>query len=195
MTQPFDPILIEVMNDLTSGAEDIGILMKRPARSLGAKEGSDFSTALVDAQGRLIAQSLTIGIHLGYIMGVMPWVLEKFHDNLHPGDVIASNDPYGGVSHFPDIVLVMPIFMVFAALVQAIPDKVSAAGEGGANLFVYTLHEERGVPAMLLDIYAPGWDARPDHHGVEGVTPMAAGDAMRSLFAAPNSSVAIDGSA
>ena len=52
-------------NELTAVAEDLGMTMKRTARSLGAKEGSDFSAALVDEQVRLIAQSLTIGIHLG----------------------------------------------------------------------------------------------------------------------------------
>lgn len=78
MAQPFDPILIEVMkNELPAVAEDLGTTMKRTSRSLGAKEGSDFSTALMDEQGRLIAQSLTIGIHLDYIMGVMPRVLEE----------------------------------------------------------------------------------------------------------------------
>ncbi|MBT6273079.1 MAG: hydantoinase B/oxoprolinase family protein, partial [Chromatiales bacterium] len=107
----FDPILVEVMkNELTAIAEEMGITMKRTARSLVAKEGADFSTALTDARGRLIAQGLTIGIHLGYIAGVMPWVLERFGDALRPGDIIASNDPYGGLSHFPDIVLVMPVF-------------------------------------------------------------------------------------
>ncbi|MFT5393272.1 MAG: N-methylhydantoinase B/oxoprolinase/acetone carboxylase alpha subunit, partial [Gammaproteobacteria bacterium] len=107
----FDPILVEVMkNELTAVAEEMGITMKRTARSLGAKEGADFSTALTDAQGKLIAQGLTIGIHLGYVNGVMPWVLERFGKTLKPGDIIASNDPYGGLSHFPDIVLVMPVF-------------------------------------------------------------------------------------
>lgn len=79
-------------NELTEVAEDMGMTMKRPAQSLGAKGGSDFSAALVDEQVRLIAQSLTIGIHLGDIMGVMLWVLEKFRNDPHPGDMIVSND-------------------------------------------------------------------------------------------------------
>jgi N-methylhydantoinase B/oxoprolinase/acetone carboxylase alpha subunit len=62
MESQFDPILVEVMkNELTAVAEEMGITMKRTARSLAAKEGGDFSTALVDARGRLIAQGLTIG--------------------------------------------------------------------------------------------------------------------------------------
>ena len=60
------------------------------ARSLVAKEGADFSTALTDTHGALIAQGLTIGIHLGYIAGVMPWVLERYGDSLQPGDVIGG---------------------------------------------------------------------------------------------------------
>ena len=96
----FDPILVEVMkNELTAIAEEMGITMKRTARSLVAKEGGDFSTALTDANGALIAQGLTIGIHLGYIAGVMPSLLKRFGASLRPGDVIASNDPYGGLSH------------------------------------------------------------------------------------------------
>ena len=111
MPKRFDPILVEVMkNELTAIAEEIGITMKRTARSIGAREAGDFSTALVDAKGRLIAQGLSIGIHLGYIMGVMPWVLQKFGSKLQKGDVIVSNDPYWGMSHLPDIVLIMPIF-------------------------------------------------------------------------------------
>src|SRR5262249_32905257 len=111
MEPQFDPILVEVMkNELTAMAEEMGITMKRTARSLAAKEGGDFSTALVDAQGRLIAQGLTIGIHLGYITGVMPWVLEKFGGNLRRGDIIASHDPHGGGSPPPGTVFGVSLF-------------------------------------------------------------------------------------
>ena len=111
MEKQFDPILLEVMNnELTAVAEEMAITMKRTARSIVAKEGGDFSTALVDAEGRLIAQGIAVGAHLGYIVGVMPWVLKKFRNNLQPGDIICANDPYWGLSHLPDIVLIMPIF-------------------------------------------------------------------------------------
>ncbi|MCS6925396.1 MAG: hydantoinase B/oxoprolinase family protein, partial [Candidatus Binatia bacterium] len=59
--------------------------------------------------------------------------------------------------------------------------KVYAAGEGGINLLVYTPQVQDGVPPMLLDMYSSGWGARPTMDGVEGVTPMAAGGATRSL--------------
>ena len=160
MAGEFDPILIEVMkNELIAVAEEMGITMKRTARSLGAKEGSDFSTALVDAQGRLIAQGLTIGVHLGYIMGVMPWVLKKFGDDLHPGDVIVSNDPYGGVSHFPDIVLVMPIFwreqlVGFAAIVEHHTD-IGGRFPGGMGIASAEVYEE-GVCIPGVKLFSQG---------------------------------------
>lgn len=159
MTQ-FDPILTEVIKtELTAVAEEMGITMKRTARSLGAKEGSDFSTALVDADGQLIAQGLTIGIHLGYIMGVMPWVLEKFGDQLNPGDVIVSNDPYGGVSHFPDIVLVMPIFwkkelVGFSAIVEHHTD-IGGRFPGGMGIACAEVYEE-GVRIPGVKLYSRG---------------------------------------
>src|SRR5262249_652335 len=148
MEQQFDPILAEVMkNELTAVAEEMGITMKRTARSWAAKEGGDFSTALVDAHGQLIAQGLTIGIHLGYIMGVMPWVLQKFGGKLHKGDVIASNDPYGGMSHLPDIVCVRPIFWReelcgFAAIVEHHTD-IGGRFPGGMGI-AFTENYERG---------------------------------------------------
>ena len=160
MPTQFDPILIEVMkNELIAVAEEMGITMKRTARSLGAKEGSDFSTALVDAQGRLIAQGLTIGVHLGYIMGVMPWVLKKFGDDLHPGDVIVSNDPYGGVSHFPDIVLVMPIFwqeqlVGFSAIVEHHTD-IGGRFPGGMGIASAEVYEE-GVCIPGVKLFSQG---------------------------------------
>ncbi|MCS7050596.1 MAG: hydantoinase B/oxoprolinase family protein, partial [Thermomicrobium sp.] len=160
MDQPFDPISVEVLkNELTAVAEEMGVTMKRTARSLGAKEGADFSTALVDAQGRLIAQGLTIGVHLGYIMGVMPWVLRKFGGNLFPGDIIVSNDPYGGVSHFPDIVLVMPIFwreqlVGFSAIVEHHTD-IGGRFPGGMGIACAEVYEE-GVRIPGVKLFAQG---------------------------------------
>ncbi len=154
--QDFDPILVEVMkNELTAIAEEMGITMKRTARSLVAKEGADFSTALTDANGDLIAQGLTIGIHLGYIAGVMPWLLERYADDLYPGDVIASNDPYGGLSHLPDIVLVMPVFwreklMGFAAIVAHHTD-IGGRFPGGMGIASENLYQEGvRIPGVKL---------------------------------------------
>src|SRR5690349_7955923 len=98
MHERFDPVLLEVMNnELTAVAEEMAITMKRTARSIVAKEGGDFSTALVDAEGRLIAQGIAVGGHLGYVVGVMHWVLKTFRAKVRPGDIIAANAPYRGL--------------------------------------------------------------------------------------------------
>jgi N-methylhydantoinase B len=176
MNRQFDPILVEVMkNELSAVAEEMGITMKRTARSIGAREAGDFSTALVDAEGRLIAQGLTIGIHLGYIMGVMPWVLKKFggrpfdpstalrtglaQDRLQKGDVIVSNDPYGGVSHLPDIVVIMPIFwrdelVGFSAIVEHHTD-IGGRFPGGMGIACAEIYEE-GVRLPGVKLYNAG---------------------------------------
>ncbi len=159
-TSDFDPILIEVMrNDLTAVAEEMGITMQRTARSLVAKEGADFSTALTDAEGRLIAQGLTIGIHLGYVAAVMPWVLDRYGDDLAPGDIIASNDPYGGVSHFPDILLVMPIFwrdaLVGFSTVVAHHTDIGGRFPGGMGVACAELYEE-GVRIPGIKLFEKG---------------------------------------
>ncbi len=160
MPKRFDPILVEVMkNELTAIAEEMGITMKRTARSIGAREAGDFSTALVDAKGRLIAQGLSIGIHLGYIMGVMPWVLQKFGGKLHKGDVIVSNDPYWGMSHLPDIVLIMPIFwrdelFGFSAIVEHHTD-IGGRFPGGMGIACAEIYEE-GVRLPGVKLYNAG---------------------------------------
>jgi N-methylhydantoinase B len=160
MGKGFDPILVEVMkNELIAVAEEMGITMKRTARSLAAKEGGDFSTALVDAEGRFIAQGLTIGIHLGYIMGVMPWVLKKFAGKLQKGDVIVSNDPYGGMSHLPDLVFIMPIFWRdtlcgFSAIVEHHTD-IGGRFPGGMGIACSEIYEE-GVRLPGVKLYNAG---------------------------------------
>src|SRR5262249_22620921 len=160
MHKRFDPILLEVMNnDLTAVAEEMAITMKRTARSIVAKEGGDFSTALVDARGELIAQGIAVGAHLGYIVGVMPSVLKKFGGTLEPGDIIAANDPYWGLSHLPDIVLIMPIFWReelcgFAAVVEHHTD-IGGRFPGGMGIACTEIYEE-GVRLPGVKLYSRG---------------------------------------
>jgi N-methylhydantoinase B len=182
MEKTFDPILLEVMNnELVAVAEEMALTMKRTARSIVAKEGGDFSTALVDAQGRLIAQGIAVGAHLGYIVGVMPWVLKKFGGSLQPGDIIIANDPYWGLSHLPDIVLIMPIFwrtelVGFSTVVEHHTD-IGGRFPGGMGIACAEIYEEglrlpgaklysAGVPNQaLLDLIAANVRAPQDVRG------------------------------
>ena len=70
----------------------------------------DFSTAICDARGRIIAQGLGIPLHLGAIPDAMAALLTRFGDDIGPGDVFALNDPDEGGMHLPDIFVIKPVF-------------------------------------------------------------------------------------
>jgi N-methylhydantoinase B len=154
----FDPVLSEVMrHELMSIAEEMNITMKQTTRSIVAKEGSDFSAGLLDRNGQLAVQAIPYGA--GYFTGVMPTVLAKFAGKFQPGDVILSNDPYGGLSHLPDIAVVMPLFSHgehcgFAAIVQHHTD-IGGRFPGGMGLPCEEVYEE-GLRLPVVKYYSGG---------------------------------------
>ncbi|MEM8686131.1 MAG: hydantoinase B/oxoprolinase family protein [Pseudomonadota bacterium] len=108
-----DPIRLEVIrNALIAGAEEMNLSIWRTARSTVVRETLDYSTALFDGQGRAVAQSTRIPIHLNsmsvcldqIVAGPLPL------DQWNEGDVILTNDPYSGGQHLPDFVAFQPIF-------------------------------------------------------------------------------------
>ena len=104
-----DPVLYEVIrHELTAISEEMNITMKKTTRSVGASESGDFSAGLLAPDGSLIANAVPYGS--SYLTTVMPTILAKYTDGFRPGEVIVSNDPYGGFSHLPDIGLIMPLF-------------------------------------------------------------------------------------
>ena len=113
MSQPQrDPVRIELLkNALTAVADEMAVTVVRTARSFVIKESLDFSTGLMDPNGALIAQGLCLPLHMGSFPPTMQTVLRDFGDDLRPGDVFATNDPYlGGGTHLPDIYVFKPIF-------------------------------------------------------------------------------------
>jgi N-methylhydantoinase B len=154
-----DPVLIEVMkNELISIGEDMGITLKRTARSLAAQTG-DFSTSIADEQGRILAQGFAIGLQIGYVKGVMPQVLNKFAGKLEPGDIVISNDPYGGASHLPDLILVAPIFWKseVAGYVVVVLHHSDIGGRfpGGTGIKCTEIYEE-GLRVPTVRLYKRG---------------------------------------
>ncbi len=106
----YDPIRLEVFKNLLSGiAEEMGVTLCRTAFSPNIKERKDFSCALFDGEGRMIAQAEHIPVHLGAMPMSVLHALE--HVDMAPGDGVLVNDPYGGGTHLPDITLVTPIFV------------------------------------------------------------------------------------
>ncbi len=102
-----DPVTLEVLrNQLESVAEEMGQTLIRGAYSPNIKERRDCSTALFDAEGRMIAQAEHIPVHLGAMPAAVDAVRE--HDP-KPGDVFLLNDPFTGGTHLPDVTMVSPI--------------------------------------------------------------------------------------
>ncbi|MYA71835.1 hydantoinase B/oxoprolinase family protein [Candidatus Poribacteria bacterium] len=104
-----DPIKLELYkNMLTSVAEEMGVTLQRTAFSPNIKERLDFSCAVFDGTGKMVAQAAHIPVHLGSMPLSVLAAIE--HTEMAPGDMIALNDPYRGGTHLPDITLVAPVF-------------------------------------------------------------------------------------
>ncbi|MFE4831859.1 hydantoinase B/oxoprolinase family protein [Streptomyces sp. NPDC056672] len=106
-----DPVLLEVFNNLFMAiAEQMGVRLENTAHSVNIKERLDFSCALFDAEGNLIANAPHIPVHLGSMGESIKEVLRRNEGSLRPGDVYAINDPYHGGTHLPDVTVVTPVF-------------------------------------------------------------------------------------
>ena len=114
-----NPIRLEVFKHLFSSvAEEMGVVLRKTSYSPNIKERRDFSCAVFDQQGNMIAQAAHIPVHLGSMPLSVQAAIEHFKQpgqtstsDLHPGDMILLNDPYQGGTHLPDITLVSPVFM------------------------------------------------------------------------------------
>jgi N-methylhydantoinase B len=105
----FDPTTLEIYRALyTSVAEEMGIALRRTAFSPNIKERRDYSCAVFDASGRVIAQGDHMPVHLGSMPLAVALALKEIE--LQPGDVVALNDPFAGGTHLPDVTLVAPVF-------------------------------------------------------------------------------------
>ncbi len=106
-----DPVMLELFNNLfMSIAEQTGLVLQNTAQSVNIKERLDFSCALFDAAGNLIANAPHIPVHLGAMGESVRTVLAARRDTLKPGDVVALNNPYNGGTHLPDITVITPVF-------------------------------------------------------------------------------------
>jgi N-methylhydantoinase B len=106
---PCDPVRLEVFHHLTSAfCEEAGVRLMRSAVSPNIRERRDFSVAIFDGGGRLMAQAAHIPVHLGSAGDAVAAVRAAF--DLRPGDVAILNDPYAGGTHLPDLTMVRPVF-------------------------------------------------------------------------------------
>ncbi|MFJ6647286.1 hydantoinase B/oxoprolinase family protein [Streptomyces sp. NPDC091290] len=106
-----DPVLLEVFNNLfMSIAEQMGARLESTAQSVNIKERLDFSCALFDPDGNLVANAPHIPVHLGSMGTSVKEVIRRRDGRMRPGDTYAVNDPYHGGTHLPDVTVITPVF-------------------------------------------------------------------------------------
>jgi 5-oxoprolinase (ATP-hydrolysing) len=106
-----DPVMLEVFNNLfMSIAEQMGLTLQNTAHSVNIKERLDFSCAVFDHAGALIANAPHIPVHLGSMDRSVETIIALNRGQMRPGDVYALNAPYNGGTHLPDITIVSPVF-------------------------------------------------------------------------------------
>jgi N-methylhydantoinase B len=156
---PPDPVRLEVFKHIFAAvAEEMGVVLRKSSYSPNIKERRDYSCALFDPNGKMIAQAAHIPVHLGSMPLSVLAVIEKFHvagfddyspvlsHRFFPGDVVVINDPFQGGTHLPDITFVSPVFET---------SELHELRQG-----------ERNIPKLL------GFVANRAHHAdVGGMTP------------------------
>jgi 5-oxoprolinase (ATP-hydrolysing) len=107
-----DPVLLEVFNNLFMNiAEQMGLQLQNTAYSVNIKERLDFSCALFDADGNLIANAPHMPVHLGSMGESIKTVIRENRHTMGPGDVYVLNDPYHGGTHLPDVTVITPVYL------------------------------------------------------------------------------------
>jgi 5-oxoprolinase (ATP-hydrolysing) len=106
-----DPVLLELFNNLFMNvAEQTGAVLQNTSMSVNIKERLDFSCAIFDAGGGLVANAPHVPVHLGAMGESVRTVLDRRRGTLKPGDVVALNNPFNGGTHLPDITVITPVF-------------------------------------------------------------------------------------
>jgi 5-oxoprolinase (ATP-hydrolysing) len=107
-----DPVLLEVFNNLFMNiAEQMGLQLQNTAYSVNIKERLDFSCALFDQEGNLIANAPHMPVHLGSMGESIKTVIRENAGRMSPGDVFVLNDPYHGGTHLPDVTVITPVYL------------------------------------------------------------------------------------
>jgi N-methylhydantoinase B len=155
MSGRLDPIALAVLSSALSGiSEEMGSLLVRAAYSSNIKERRDCSTALFDAEGRMVAQAEHIPVHLGAMPEAVAAVMER---DPRPRDVFAINDPYSGGTHLPDITLVSPLDhdeqVIGFAVARAHHSDVGGMSPGSMPSFSRDIHQEGLIipPVRLVE--------------------------------------------
>lgn len=160
MTEIRDPIAFELFkNTIFSIADEMALTICRTTYSGVLRDNMDFSTAFADANGKLVAQGLTLPGHLGSIPDALDVVVGRFGDEMQPGDMYIMNDPFDGGMHLPDIFIFKPIFkdgrrLAFAATICHHADVGGRVP--GSNASDSTEIYQEGLRSPPLKLYDAG---------------------------------------
>jgi len=147
-----DPVLLEIFNHQFQGiAQQMGVTLQNTSTSVNIKERLDFSCAIFDAAGELVANAPHIPVHLGSMGDSVQALIAAKGDRLRPGDVFAANNPYNGGTHLPDITVITPVFLLGSAL------GMNANSDSGADV---------AQPRPLFYLASRG-----HHADIGGITP------------------------
>jgi 5-oxoprolinase (ATP-hydrolysing) len=143
-----DPVMLEIFNNLfVAVAEQMGYALQNTARSVNIKERLDFSCAIFDGRGRLIANAPHIPVHLGSMDRSVETILREV-ESLKPGDVYMLNAPYNGGTHLPDITVVTPVFgenspdLLFFVAARGHHSDIGGIAPGSMSPKARTIEEE-----------------------------------------------------
>ena len=144
-----DPVMLEIFNHLfMSIAEQMGVTLQNTAYSVNIKERLDFSCALFDREGRLIANAPHMPVHLGSMDRSVEFVIRDNKGRIRPGDVFALNAPYNGGTHLPDITVCTPVFdereeaILFWVASRGHHADIGGTAPGSMSPLATSIHEE-----------------------------------------------------
>ncbi|MCY4592244.1 MAG: hydantoinase B/oxoprolinase family protein [Alphaproteobacteria bacterium] len=152
----WDPIEFELLRNAVSAiADEMALTIMRTTYSGVLRDNMDFSTAFCDADGRLVAQGLTLPGHLGSIPTALAAVVERFGENMLPEDMFCLNDPFRGGMHLPDIFIFKPIFshgrrIAFAATICHHTDVGGRVAGSNASDSTEIYQEGLRIPPMYM---------------------------------------------
>ncbi|GAB3163703.1 hypothetical protein GCM10027059_18420 [Myceligenerans halotolerans] len=153
-----DPVMLEIFNNLfMSIAEQMGARLEATSQSVNIKERLDFSCAIFDPDGSLVANAPHMPVHLGSMGTTVQEVIVRRRGTMRPGDTYAVNDPFHGGTHLPDVTVITPVFREGS-------DGVAAVGTGAGGT---PTGDDTGVDDEILFYVA----SRGHHAEIGGITP------------------------
>ena len=166
MKRDFDPTTLEIYRALyTSVAEEMGLALRRTAFSPNIKERRDYSCAVFDSRGRVVAQGDHMPVHLGSMPMAVAAALREAPPA--PGDVVALNDPFAGGTHLPDVTLVAGVYLegqaraIFYVANRAHHADIGGATPGSIRVSASAAATAIGILPRCTGMWSPCATTRP----------------------------------